>query len=307
MKKLNDTSDREIAISRVFNAPIELVWEVWTNPKHIKNWWGPNGFTNTIHKMDVKPEGEWNLTMHGPDGTDYKNKSIFREVILHKKIVYDHVSGPKFLATVEFEAREGKTFIHWQMLFGTKEEFIQVVKTFKADEGFKQNINKLNQYLKSQFKIRKELKLNNMPRVTTYLNFPGNTEEAFIFYKSVFGTEFSGKGIQRFADIPSESGHPPMDDVIKKMILHVELPILGGHILMATDAPKEMGMTVTQGNNMHICLEPTTKKETKKLFDALSQGGNITMPLADMFFGAYFGEFTDKFGINWMFNCIEQK
>ncbi len=98
-----------------------------------------------------------------------------------------------------------------------------------------------------------------------------------------------------------------MDDVIKKMILHVELPILGGHILMATDAPKEMGMTLTQGNNMHICLEPSTKKEIKKLFDALSEGENITMPLEDMFFGAYFGEFTDKFGINWMFNCIEQK
>ena len=151
------------------------------------------------------------------------------------------------------------------------------------------------------------MKTSNKARVCTYLNFPGNTEEAFLFYRSVFKTEFSGKGLQRFGDIPADAGHPPVAEAIKKMILHVELPILGGHILMATDAPKEMGMTLTQGNNMHICLEPETKAETKKLFDALSEGGNIVMPLADMFFGAYFGECTDRFGINWMFNCTEKK
>ena len=173
-------------------------------------------------------------------------------------------------------------------------------------EGFTAGLNQLEQYIESQFQIRSQLKTNSMSRVTTYLNFPGNTEEAFNFYKSVFGTEFGGKGIQRFGDIPKGKGYPPIADDIKKMVLHVELPILGGHILMATDAPKEMGMTLTQGNNMHICLEPETKAETKKLFDALSKDGNIVMPLEDMFFGAYFGECTDKFGINWMFNCIEK-
>lgn len=86
------------------------------------------------------------------------------------------------------------------------------------------------------------------------------------------------------------------------MVLHVELPILGGHVLMATDAPKEMGFTLSQGNNMHICLEPGSREETQRLFDALSNGGTITMPLEDMFFGSFFGECTDKYGINWMFN-----
>ena len=86
------------------------------------------------------------------------------------------------------------------------------------------------------------------------------------------------------------------------MVLHVELPLLGGHILMGTDAPKEMGFTLAKGNNMHICIEPETREEAKRLFDELSEGGNITMPLADMFFGAYFGEFSDKYGINWMIN-----
>jgi uncharacterized protein YndB with AHSA1/START domain len=131
----------------VLNAPIELVWEVWTDPEHIRRWWGPNGFTNTISKMDVRENGEWELVMHGPDGRDYKNKSIFKEIIRHKKIVYEHISGPKFLATVNFESQNDKTRINWHMLFETKEHFIQAVKTFKADEGLRQNVEKLNEYL----------------------------------------------------------------------------------------------------------------------------------------------------------------
>jgi len=87
--------------------------------------------------------------MHGPDGTDYKNKSVFKEVILHKKIVYEHISGPKFLATIEFDEQGDKTFIKWHMLFESKEQFIQTVKTFKADEGLKQNVEKLDRYVAS--------------------------------------------------------------------------------------------------------------------------------------------------------------
>ena len=146
-EKNNDVESRSLTISRLFNAPIELVWKVWTGPEHIRNWWGPNGFTNTIFKMDVKPGGEWDFIMHGPDGTNYKNKSVFKEIVKHKKIVYEHVSGPKFLATIEFESQNDKTFLKWHMLFETAEEFIQTVKTFKADEGLKQNIEKLQAYL----------------------------------------------------------------------------------------------------------------------------------------------------------------
>ena len=145
--KKNETKDREILLSRKLNAPVALVWEVWTQPEHVANWWGPNGFTNTITTMDVNPGGEWNLVMHGPDGTDYKNKSVFKEIILHKKIVFEHVSGPRFIATIEFEEQGEQTLISWHMLFETAEEFIQVVKTFKADEGLKQNMEKLNVYL----------------------------------------------------------------------------------------------------------------------------------------------------------------
>jgi uncharacterized protein YndB with AHSA1/START domain len=145
----SNTKDRELLLSRTLNADVELVWEMWTTPEHIANWWGPNGFTSTINKMDIRPGGEWNLVMHGPDGADYKNKSIFKEIILHKKIVYEHISAPRFLTTVEFEAQGEKTLITWHMLFESAEQFQQVVKTFKADEGLKQNIEKLEKYLKA--------------------------------------------------------------------------------------------------------------------------------------------------------------
>jgi len=95
-KEKTSTSDRELKLSRTFNAPVELVWEVWTDPRHLEQWWGPDGFSNTISKMEVKPGGEWDLMMHGPDGTDYKNKSAFREVVPLKKLVYEHLSAPKF-------------------------------------------------------------------------------------------------------------------------------------------------------------------------------------------------------------------
>jgi PhnB protein len=173
-------------------------------------------------------------------------------------------------------------------------------------EGLAMALTNLDQYIETQFKLRKELKTDNTPRVCSYLNFPGNTEEAFRFYQSVFRTEFNG-GIQRFGDIPAEAGHPPVAETIKNMVLHVELPITGNHILMGTDAPKEMGFTLIQGNNMHISIEPGTREEAKRIFDELSAGGNITMPLQDMFFGAYFGEFTDKYGINWMINFQTKK
>ena len=147
LSEKNNTADRELIITRELNAPIELVWEVWTDPEHLAQWWGPDGFTNTISKMDMKPGGDWDLVMHGPDGTDYKNKSVFREIVKYRKIVYDHVSGPRFIATISFEERGNKTFLHWHMLFETKEQFIQTVKTFKADIGLKQNVQKLELYL----------------------------------------------------------------------------------------------------------------------------------------------------------------
>lgn len=142
-----------------------------------------------------------------------------------------------------------------------------------------------------------------MARVSTYLNFSRNTEEAFTFYKSVFGGEFAGTGISRFRDIPPAEGMPPIAEGDKNLIMHIELLITGGHSLMGTDAPESMGFTVRPGNNVHINIEPDTRTETKRLFDALSVGGKVTMDLQEMFWGAYYGSCTDKYGVQWMFNC----
>lgn len=144
-----------------------------------------------------------------------------------------------------------------------------------------------------------------MARVSTYLNFPRTTEEAFTFYQSVFGGEFVG-GISRFGDIPPQEGTPQIAEEDKNLIMHVMLPILGGHMLMGTDAPESMGFSVTNGNNVYINLEPDTREETERLFEMLSQEGKVEMPLQDMFWGAYYGSCTDKYGIQWMFNSADQ-
>jgi PhnB protein len=145
-----------------------------------------------------------------------------------------------------------------------------------------------------------------MARVSTYLNFPDYTEKAFNFYKSVFGGEFTAPGIRRFGDMPPMEGMPPVSDELKNLVMHVELPITGGHILMGTDAPAQLGFTVNFGNNVYINLDIDTKEETNRLFAALSEGGKVEMELQNMFWGAYFGSCADKFGVKWMFNCSEK-
>ncbi len=144
-----------------------------------------------------------------------------------------------------------------------------------------------------------------MARTSTYLNFMGTTEQAFEFYKTVFQTEFNGP-IHRMGDVPPAPGMPTLSDQEKKMVMHVEMPIVGGHVLMGTDHLESMGHTLTFGNNFSINLEPDTRTEAEFLFQALSEGGSVRMPLTDMFWGAYFGSVEDKFGVQWMVNCNEK-
>lgn len=139
-----------------------------------------------------------------------------------------------------------------------------------------------------------------MATVSTYLNFERNTAEAFEFYKSVFGTEYTS--IMRYSDMPADDDMPGVSDEDKDLIINEQLPILGGHRLMGTDAPESMGFTLNQGNNVYIALHPDTREEADRLFAALSAGGTVEMELADQFWGDYFGSFIDKFGTRWMVN-----
>lgn len=138
-----------------------------------------------------------------------------------------------------------------------------------------------------------------MSRVSTYLNFQGQTEEAFNYYAKVFGTEFSYP-IVRMSEM-SGPDQPPLPDDAKDLVGHVELPILAGHVIMGTDMVESMGQHRKIGNNTTLNLEPDSREETERLYGALADGGTESTGLMDMPFG-YWGCTLDRFGIRWMVN-----
>jgi uncharacterized protein YndB with AHSA1/START domain len=149
-----NTADREIVIAREFDAPRELVWEAMTNPKHVVNWWGPRGFSTTIEEMDFRVGGVWKHVMRGPDGVNYPNKSIFKEIVKLEKIVYSHggrrENGPgvSFVSTWTFDVVEtGRTKVTIRMVFPSAENRNFVVKEFGAIEGGRQTLERLGEYL----------------------------------------------------------------------------------------------------------------------------------------------------------------
>lgn len=301
-------NENAIHVKREFAAARALVWDAWTKPELLDLWWAPKPYQTKTKSMDFREGGSWLYAMMGPEGDTHWCRADYKKVNApHSFSGLDafcdedgnvNQDFPRSLWTNTFEDHGDRTLISIRIEYQQLDDLEKILELgFK--EGFSAALENLDQYIEAQFKLRTQLRTDNQPRTCTYLNFPGNTEEAFLFYKSVFRTEFKG-GIHRFGDIPAEANHPPVAEAVKRMVLHIELPILGGHVLMGTDAPKEMGFTLTKGNNMHICIEPESRAEADRLFNELSAGGNITMPMADMFFGAYFGEFSDKYGINWM-------
>jgi uncharacterized protein YndB with AHSA1/START domain len=142
-----DTSDREIVVTRVLDAPRALVFKLWTDPKHLERWWGPNGFTLTIHEIDVRPGGIWRSVMHGPDGRDYQNKVVYREVAEPERLVYSHVSAPQFEMTVTFDERGDQTELTARMFFESAELRDKTVKEVGAVEGLKQTLGRLAEHV----------------------------------------------------------------------------------------------------------------------------------------------------------------
>ncbi|MGL4173784.1 MAG: VOC family protein [Actinomycetota bacterium] len=143
-----------------------------------------------------------------------------------------------------------------------------------------------------------------MASVSIYLNFPGTTEAAFTFYAEVFGTQFSAP-VQRMGDVPPDPNQPALSETDKNLVMHVALPILGGHVIMGTDVVESMGLQLKFGNSWFINLLPDTRSETDRLYAALSAHGTDLMKPQQMFWGDYFGSCQDKFGVRWMFNCAE--
>lgn len=145
-----------------------------------------------------------------------------------------------------------------------------------------------------------------MARVSTYLNFSGTTEAAFEFYRSVFATEYESP-ILHLRDVDFGPDGPQLRDDELDLVMHVALPILGGHLLMGTDVVPSMGHELRAGNAVTINLEPDTRAETERLFAALGEGATEVMGLFDQFWGGYWGQCTDRFGVRWMFNGPSQE
>jgi uncharacterized protein YndB with AHSA1/START domain len=150
---LESTTDREIVLTRLFDAPRTMVWEAWTDPKQLVLWWGPKGFTTTIEEMDVRVGGAWRLVMHGPDGTDYPNESIFTEVVPYERLVYRLTGGRKngpvdqIEKITTFEEEVDGTLVTMRMVFVSAEARDQNVRDYGSIEGGKQTLARLAEVL----------------------------------------------------------------------------------------------------------------------------------------------------------------
>ncbi len=141
--------DRTMAATRILNAPREIVWKALTDPEHIKHWWGPNGFSLTTHEFEMRTGGKWNFTMHGPDGTDYRNEMVFEELVPMERIVFTHGPAPKFQMFISLHDQGDKTELHWRNVFESAEDYKRAVDVFHAVEGLQQNADKLHAYINS--------------------------------------------------------------------------------------------------------------------------------------------------------------
>ncbi|RJQ12154.1 MAG: ATPase [Dehalococcoidia bacterium] len=142
--------DQEIILTRLLKAPRALVFRAWTDPKHVAQWWGPDGFTNTVQEIDVRPGGVWRFIMHDPDGVDYPNNIVFNEVVEPERLVYDHGnegSVDRFHVAVTFEDAGDQTRLTMRSRFASAAARTEAVEEFGAVEGGNQHLNRLEQYL----------------------------------------------------------------------------------------------------------------------------------------------------------------
>jgi uncharacterized protein YndB with AHSA1/START domain len=147
--KVLDCADNEVIITRLLDAPRELVWEAWTNPEHAAKWWGPNGFTTTTEVMDVRPGGTWKYVMHGPDGTDYPNECKYLEVVKPERIIHSHGDGQRvwFQSSCFFQIEGDQTRVTIKQVFPSAEARNEVVEKYGAIKGGQQHLARLAEYL----------------------------------------------------------------------------------------------------------------------------------------------------------------
>jgi len=168
--------DREIVTTRVFDAPRELVFKAWTDPRHLVHWWGPKGFTNTFHECDPRTGGRWRYVMHGPDGRNYDNEMVFVEVARPRRIVIDHLSAPRFRLTAAFDEMGDRTKLTFRQLFETA-EVCSRVKTYAAPAN-EENMDRLASQVATMGPEWRELVLTRTLDAPRELVFRAWTEPA---------------------------------------------------------------------------------------------------------------------------------
>lgn len=314
MLTTNFSIDREnstIHVNRDFAAPADMVWAAWTDSQILDQWWAPRPWRTETKAMDFSEGGRWHYAMIGPQ--EETHWCLLDYITITPGRSFSGVDAfcdsdgninaelPRSTWNNTFTDKGASTAVDITIQFRSLED-LEAIVAMGFKEGFAMGMSNLDAFLSAQFRLRRDYKKSNTPRVSTYLNFAGNTEEAMTFYRDVFRTEFVGGTIQRFGAIEPPPGAPPMSEEDKNLVLHAEIELFGGHILMATDAPESMGFILTRGNTMHINVEPPSREEADRLFNELSAGGTVTMPMQDMFWGAYYGSFTDRYGTNWMLN-----
>ncbi|MGA7545487.1 MAG: SRPBCC domain-containing protein [Methyloceanibacter sp.] len=298
-----ETDPRSIIGTRVFDAPRELVFSAWTDPKHLAQWWGPDGFTTTTSAFEFRAGGVWRFVMHGPDGRDYENRITFDEIVPPERIVYHHGGGDdvepvQFNTTVSFEALgSGKTRLTMRGVFPSAKERDRVIKEYGADKGLVQTLARLGEYVAAmapktspQPPPQRTDKETSM-QVHPYLFFDGRCEEAIEFYKKALGAEVAT--LMRYKDGPEPSMCPPGSE---NKVMHASFRI-GDTSVMASDG-RNTGKPVFQGFSLTIAAK--SDAEAEKLFAALGDGGQVQMPLTKTFFSSRFGMVADRFGVSWM-------
>jgi PhnB protein len=287
-----ESPEKVLVLTRVFDAPRELVFKAWIDPKHVAQWWGPHGFTNPVCELDARPGGAIRIHMRGPDGTIYPMTGVFHEIVEPERIVFttraledaDGNPGLEVHETVTFTEEDCKTTITLRAV---------VVRATPAaagalagmEAGWSQSLERLARFVCPESRKGESMKLQ------PYLYFDGRTEEAIEFYRKALGAQ--EVMVIRFKDSPDQSMTPPGAG---DKVMHASFRV-GDTTLLASDG-RCQGRSSFQG--ITLSLTVATDAEAERLFAALAEGGQVQMPLTKTFFSSRFGMVADRFGVSWM-------
>jgi uncharacterized protein YndB with AHSA1/START domain len=279
------SGDRMNVVSRIFDAPLDLVWRAFTDPDHLQQWWGPNGFTNTIHSFDLKPGGAWHLTMHGPDGKNYENESVFVAIDWLSRIVFDHVSPPLFRATLTFEDLGGKTRFTFEQLFESQEVFERMRPL--AEPGLRQNMDRLGAHLPRIDPNRRELTITRSFKAPRALVWQAWTDPKHVakwwgpegFTNPVCDIDFRVGGTLRIVMRGPDGTEYPMRGVYKEIVAPERL-VFSNFPVDTEDRPLMDGMTTVT-------------------FTERNDGTEMTLHTSVLGLGPYAGRMIAGMGVGW--------